>query len=222
MRIIVFFLFLLPLVSLASGDCKGQSCNQSGGDTVVNTDVSVGGTDVNVGGTTIGDTNVSVPVTTGANTMTGGDMNNESLAIGLANSLGDVDIAGCLGSTQWATPLFSKQKLVVNWPCLTEFYLNNGMPEMAAVAICNTEIRKEFNSEEECRAAHPFKQMFEAEAVMVQPSTEHLEEQLEMQQQQIALLEEQAQRPAESRTIIQKVPYLNEQQRAKLEAVLNE
>ena len=40
----------------------------------------------------------------------GGDMSTGSnRALALSNGLGDVDIRDCLGSTQWATPLFSKQ-----------------------------------------------------------------------------------------------------------------
>lgn len=125
----------------ASGDCKGQSCN--GGDVDVTTDV------------TTGDVTVPVDVNT---EVAGGDVNfkDKSRSLALVNTLGDVDIAGCLGSTQWATPLFSKQKLVVNWPCLAEFYLKNSKYELAAMAICNTEVVEEFETEEDCEAAHDF------------------------------------------------------------------
>ena len=37
----------------------------------------------------------------------------DSKSIALVNTLGDVDIRECLGSTQWGTPIFSKQKLVI-------------------------------------------------------------------------------------------------------------
>jgi hypothetical protein len=127
----------------ADDDCRGnQNCTDTGGG------------DIDITG---GDVNVPVEVNTD---VTGGPVSvqhkSESLGIGLSNSLGDVDIAGCLGSTQWATPLFSKQKLVVNWPCLAEFYLKNGKYELAAMAICNTEIIKEFEDEAACEAAHDF------------------------------------------------------------------
>jgi hypothetical protein len=148
---LVWLGFAVP-IAMASGDCKGQSCNDSG-------DVNVGGDTINVGGDTITGGDVSVPVNVNTD-VAGGPVNvehkSESLGIGLSNSLGDVDIAGCLGSTQWATPLFSKQKLVVNWPCLAEFYLEHGKYELAAMAICNTEIIKEFEDEAACEAAHDF------------------------------------------------------------------
>lgn len=135
-------MIVAPPLALADDDCRGNSCN-GGGDTTVDV--------------TGGDVNVPVDVNTD---VTGGPVSvehkSDSLGIGLANSLGDVDIAGCLGSTQWATPLFSKQKLVVNWPCLAEFYLEHGKYELAAMAICNTEIIKEFEDEAACEAAHDF------------------------------------------------------------------
>ena len=126
----------------------------------------------------IGDTSVTVPVTQGSvtgGTMHGGDVTvggDKNRAYAFANSLGDVDIAGCLGSTQWNTPLFGKQKLVLNWPCMTEFYLRNEMYANAAMAICNTEIRKEYETEEDCRAAHPFKAM----ALAPMPTESHDED----------------------------------------------
>lgn len=90
-----------------------------------------------------GDTNTNID--------TGG---NTSLA--LVNSLGDVDIAQCLGSTQWGTPIYSRQKLVINWPCMAEFYLRNQKYALAAMALCNTEILDEFASEIDCEVAHDF------------------------------------------------------------------
>lgn len=140
---------------------NGHGHNHDSGDTTVDIDNPV---DVNVTG---GDTNVPVDV----NVM-GGDspvsVNHESRALALSNGLGDVDIAGCLGSTQWATPLFSKQKLVVNWPCLAEFYLKHAKYELAAMAICNTEIVKEFADEAECEAAHDFAPLAEPVSEVVE------------------------------------------------------
>jgi hypothetical protein len=131
-RIIGYIIFMLAFVLLfmsapmwASDDCKGNKPCGS-------TDVDVAN-EIVTGDVIGGDTSVS----------------NSSRALALSNALGDVDIAGCLGSTQWATPLFSKQKLVVNWPCLTEFYLRNGQYDLASMAICNTEVRQEFATEQE-------------------------------------------------------------------------
>ena len=163
-------LFFIALVALAvvmivappfalADDDRGRGNDDINLDTDV--DVDVTGGDVNVTG---GDTNVPVDVS-----VTGGDspvsVNHSSKAFALSNGLGDVDIAGCLGSTQWATPIFSKQKLVVNWPCLAEFYLEHGKYELAAVAICNTEIVKEFESEAACEAAHDFTPLADPEPI---------------------------------------------------------
>jgi hypothetical protein len=202
-------LLLLLLVSSAvADDCKGRSCN--GGDLVV-------------GDTVVGDTSV----TTGPTSVTGGDLNNETVTVALSNSLGDVDIAGCLGSTQWATPLFSKQKLVVNWPCLTEFYLRNGKYELAAMAICNTEIVKEFASEAECEAVHDFGEIFEAEVAMVEPSAEHFEEEREWHDEALAAQQDYDQRLAQlerrlTRQAPVQKPLLTEDQKKRLQEVLDE
>lgn len=226
---ILIVLWVTMPIAFASGDCKGQSCNQSGGDTVVNTDVSVGGTDVsvggtdvNVGGTTIGDTNVPVNVTTGD--MVDGDtsLSNNSKALALSNSLGDVDIAGCLGSTQWATPLFSKQKLVVNWPCLAEFYLRNGQYKLASMAICNTEIVKEFANEAECEAAHDFKAIIEEPVLVMAESNdddeiEYLRDELEEQAMLHTDLEAKIKNLEQSKRIVIREPYLSESQRTALQ-----
>lgn len=162
-------LFFIALVALAvilvvappgMAD-DGHGHNHDNGDTTVDIDNPV---DINVTG---GDTNVPVDVS-----VMGGDspvsVNHESRALALSNGLGDVDIAGCLGSTQWATPLFSKQKLVVNWPCLGEFYLKHGKYKLAAMAICNTEIVKEFADEAECEAAHDFTPLAEPVSEVVE------------------------------------------------------
>ena len=128
----------------------------------------------------ISDSSATSMLTGGDNiggSLTGGNSNvnisgDKNRAYAVANSLGDVDIAGCLGSTQWNTPLFGKQKLVINWPCLAEFYLRNGLYDNAAMAICNTEVRQEFETEQDCRDAHPF----EAMAYIPEPEITETEE----------------------------------------------
>lgn len=164
-------------------------------------------------------------VTTGD--MVGGDTELNSRALAFSNTMGDVDIAGCLGSTQWATPLFSKQKLVVNWPCLTDFYLKNGLPEMASIAICNTEVRKEFGSEEECRRAHPFRAMLDSmEEEAPHDRDDELERRLEINQAYTTELESRLndleQLSQRTRTVVRQEPWMTDEKRAKLEAVLAE
>lgn len=130
---VIWLAFGVSIVNATDRENGDVDIDISGGDTVV----------------TGGDVSVPVDVSSTGATF-------KSRAYGLSNSLGDVDIAGCLGSTQWNTPFYGKQKLVLNWPCITEFYLRNAMWENAAMAICNTEVRAEFETEQDCRDAHPF------------------------------------------------------------------
>jgi hypothetical protein len=227
-RLATFIFFLIAVAAffisapLWATDCRGNSCNGGG-------DIDIGGTNVDVGtDVTVGDTNVNVPITTGPTNVTGGDttLNNESRAIALSNVLGDVDIAGCLGSTQWATPLFSKQKLVVNWPCLTEFYLRNGKYELAAMAICNTEIVKEFASEADCEAAHDFEEIIE-EAVIVYAESddeevEYLREELQRQEAFHDELEGKVQSLEQQQRIVIREPYLSDEKKDKLREIVGD
>lgn len=135
MRLLAIVL-LLPALALADGG------NYNGGDET--------GTNTTNATTTTNTTDNTTTVNAPSN------MQNETKTFAFSNNLGDVDIGGCLGSTQWATPVFSKQGLVLNWPCMAEFYLRNGKFELAAMAICNTEIVKEFDDEAQCEAAHDF------------------------------------------------------------------
>jgi hypothetical protein len=203
-RIIGYIIFMLALVLLlmsapmwASDDCKGNKPCGS-------TDVDVAN-EIVTGDVIGGDTSVS----------------NSSRALALSNALGDVDIAGCLGSTQWATPLFSKQKLVVNWPCLTEFYLRNGQYDLASMAICNTEVRQEFATEQECRDAHDFEVMVE-EAVIVMESSEEEEE---FHQEQMMIQQEYEERIEQlerSKRVVVQQPYLSDEKKQKLREIVNE
>ena len=80
-----------------------------------------------------------------------------SKAFGFGHAMGDVDIAQCLGSTQWDTILGGKQKLVLNNVCMAEFYLKSEKWDLAAMALCNQpEILSEFATEQECEDAHNF------------------------------------------------------------------
>lgn len=178
------------------------------------------------GGDVTTDVTSSTDVTT---SVTGGDVNiagDSSRAYGIGHSLGDVDISQCLGSVQWGSPVFSRQKLVINWPCMAEFYLRNGEPKLAAMAVCNTEVIKEFADEAECEAAHQFLSTLEP-AVPVLPSSnveeeEYHEEQeqtlamLEMRVSEIQALVEKSQRPVVRREVIEKKGGLTEEQKAAL------
>lgn len=126
-----YLLLLLVLISgpvFASGDKITQSNdmnNQTSGD-VTTGDVSTGD-------------------------LTGGSQSNSSKSLALVNSLGDVDINDCLGSTQWATPLFSKQKLNLNKWCAAEVYDAKGMHAMAGRIRCQIpEVAALFEELQQC------------------------------------------------------------------------
>jgi len=188
-HLLILFLFF-PLVVLASG---------SDDDISQTTDVT---------------TDVATDVTTSVvNEIAGSDVSitgSTSRALGLGRSSFDVDINQCMGSTAWDTPLGGRQRLVINWVCLAEFYLKTGQPDLAAVAICNTEMLKEFDDEAACEAAHDFfieisESLVVEEAVTIQEDSHWEEEedwhqeQMQMQQdydERIERLERRANRPA--------------------------
>ena len=111
---------------------------------------------------TAGDVSLSagVAATLSGGDMIGGDttlaMDSKSIVVA-APGLGDVDIAACLGSTQWSLLVGGKQKLVLNQVCMAEFYLKQGRYDLAAQSLCNQpEIVTEYESEQACELAHDF------------------------------------------------------------------
>lgn len=114
-------------------DVKNEVNNQVEGATVNN--------DVNVG--------------TGDTMMDAGDVNFDSKAYALSNYLGDVDINDCMGSTQFGTPIFSKQKLALNKWCAAETYDAKGLKKLAARMRCQIkEIASLFPDNESCVTAN--------------------------------------------------------------------
>jgi len=103
------------------------------------------------------ETEVIVEVSTGD--LNSGDLvtgDNKTITV-VAPGLGDVDIAQCLGSTQWSLLVGGKQKLVLNQVCMAEFYLKQGRYELAAQALCNQpEILEEYVTEQACEDDHDF------------------------------------------------------------------
>jgi len=191
-------------------------------------EVNVGGDTINVGGDTITGGDVSVPVSVSA--PSSNSMHNESKALALGNSLGDVDIADCLGSTQWSTPVFGRQGLTLNNVCMAEFYLSVGSYRLAAMSLCNIkEILREFENEEECELAHDFtppapvaaaapaiEPEYEEEIAMLRMEQAHLQAQVAEQQQ----LLERAPEPA--RPVIVQQEFITDEKRAKISALFAE
>ena len=88
-------------------------------------------------------------------TASGGD-NLRSYALG-SGGPGDVDISGCLGSTQWGFLTAFKQKLVRDETCVGFRFLMLEKYELAAMHFCNDKATlKEFESEKACEFAHDF------------------------------------------------------------------
>lgn len=202
-RHLFFLLAAIALVLLVgpvwgSGDCKGQSCNQDSGGSNASSDSMSGA--------------VSDAVST-----TG---SSRSLALG--NGLGDVDIAGCLGSEQFGTPLFSKQKLVINKVCLADFYLKMQKYSLAAQSLCNVpEILAEFDDEASCEAAHDFAPVAVPEAHIEQEQQFHMEQQVKYDRLE-AKIEELEKRRSAPRRVVQPQPFLTEEKRSALQAILDE
>jgi len=103
------------------------------------------------------------------------------------------------------------------------------------MAICNTEVEKEFASEAECEAAHDFGPLPEPTAI-APPIDEVLQRQQQIHEEQLSLygsrVEELAQtveqlanrpapRPRPAQTTVQQIPFLDADKRAKLAAIRN-
>jgi hypothetical protein len=143
-----------------------------------------------------------------------------SKALGLGRSSFDVDINQCMGSTSWDTILMGKQKLVLNWVCLTEFYIKTNQPKLAAMAICNTEMLDEFENEADCEAAHDFF-VDVAEAMPMMVEADHDDEDYRELAQKLEALEQREPQVIE-RTVVQKEAWMTAEKRAALQEVLNE
>jgi len=214
--LIVVFIMMLLSPGWASGNCNGP-----GDDDCYNEIVDV---DVATGDMLGGDTAIS----------TGG---NKSLAV-VAPGLGDVDIAQCLGSTQWSLLIGGKQKLVLNQVCMAEFYLKQGRYDLAAQALCNQpEILAEYAIEDDCEYDHDFTpsepvktpelmSLYDRAAQYDEDEEEHREQideltvQLQQQQQMIQQQQVQYQRIEERRPKVIQQYGLTDEKKAKLAEVL--
>lgn len=237
--LLALFVMLLSAPLWATDDCRGNSCNGRGDIDIGGTSVDVGGTNVDVGtdvtnnvttdvttDVTVGDTNVSVPVSTGANTTSNTTTVEGSRAYALSNSLGDVDIAGCLGSQQFNTPIFGRQNLVLNKVCMADFYLKTQKYALAAQQLCNIkEILEEFENEAECEAAHDFAPVVIEEPVIVMSESndeevEYLREELQRQEAFHEDLENKVQSLEQQQRVVIREPYLSDEKKDKLREIV--
>lgn len=111
---------------------------------------------------------------------------NSSKTFAVGNTLGDVDIAQCMGSTQWNSPVYGKQKLVLNHACMAEFYLKNKRYGLAAQSLCNIpEELAEYPDETSCEEAHDFTPTYvEAPAEATYDVSDEIEEEIQIAQMQ--------------------------------------
>ena len=148
-----------------------------------------------------------------------------SNALGFAHSLGDVDINDCLASTQWGSILVSAQKVVLNLWCAGEVFDAKGLYQMGAIMRCDIpEISRHFQDRGECLAANT---VTSRPAVAI--PDEHIEEeedwheeQMQLQQgyeERIAQLEQRMSRPTR---VVEPKPLLTEDQKKRLQEVLDE
>jgi len=126
MKKLLIILLFIPIVSFAQHECQGgHNCNKDGTPIDIN------------------------------NALTGGSIaGDRSYAVGLSHSLGDVDIAQCIASTQWGTIIVSKQGVILNLWCVAEVYDRKGMFDNAAKARCDIgEIARWYSDNKECLKA---------------------------------------------------------------------
>ena len=194
-------LFLLLLAPIAIAD-NGHGHNHNDGDVTVDANTTLNSS-LSAGDLVAGDTNVS----------------HESSSLALGNVLGDVDIADCLGSTQWNTPIYGRQGLVLNHVCMAEFYLRAGKYDLAAMALCNVpEILKEFSTEDECETAHDFSPVVSTSLVQeIEEEHDQDIDRLQMTQMETMMrleqIEERIERAPRSR-VVQKPTFSEEQKEA--------
>jgi hypothetical protein len=129
--------------------------------------------------------------------------------LALGNVLGDVDIADCLGSHQWNTPIFGRQDLKLNQVCMAEFYLSAGKYQLAAMSLCNI-----FTPAPQPAAAPPPRAL-EQEVEQLRWEQSMLQAQISEQQ---ALLEKAEARPQPKPVVVQQ-EFVTEEKRAAIKAL---
>jgi hypothetical protein len=203
----LWFLFacVLAVAWFVWGIQLTEASERRGNNDDVNVDVdnvvNVGGDTVNVGGSTLTGGDVSVPVNVSAPSTS--TMHNEAKSLALGNVLGDVDIADCLGSHQWNTPIFGRQDLKLNQVCMAEFYLSAGKYQLAAMSLCNIkEILRESRA-------------LEQEVEQLRWEQSMLQAQISEQQ---ALLEKAEARPQPKPVVVQQ-EFVTEEKRAAIKAL---
>ena len=161
--------------------------------------------------------------------MDSGDVNLNSRAYAVANNMGDVDINDCRESSQFGTPLFSRQWVKLNPWCAAESYDAKGLHDVAARIRCEIkEISRLFDDRQSCIAANTMRPSLEPTVAMLrieqhEDRDDEQERRLAEQSQVIEQLQQQIQaikdKPAKPARTIQKTviePKLTDKQLAAL------
>ena len=217
-------------VGSALADGNGPPDNRPpGGDVTGSVDSVI---ESNIDVSNVADAAANATIEAGA--MQAGDqsVNMDSRSLALVNTMGDVDINDCRESEQFGTPVFSRQWIQLNPWCAAEVYDAKGLHELAARTRCTIkEIRKLFDDDAACVMANTV----EAAPPPPPPAPvrhdrdDELERRLEINQAYTAELEARldeleqlAQRAPTNKTVVQQVPYLSADKRAKLAKLRDE
>lgn len=185
--------------------------------------------DLNSTSNAVSDATASATIEAGA--IADGDVNLDTRSLALMNTMGDVDINDCRESEQFGTPLFSRQWIALNPWCAAEVYDAKGLHELAARTRCTIkEIKRLFDTDAECVAANTVQATAPLPpAPVIHDRDEELERRLEINQAYTAELESRlndlerlAQRAPTNKTVVQQVPYLSADKRAKLAELRDE
>lgn len=157
------------------------------------------------------------------------NVNMDSRSLALVNTLGDVSISDCRESEQFGTPVFSRQWIQLNPWCAAEVYDSKGLHELAARTRCTIkEISRLFDDAESCVAANTVKPA-PAPVVIAHDQDAELERQLAVTMDYAGVLEARlndleqlAQQVPEQKTVVQQIPYLSAEKRAKLAELRDE
>ena len=174
--------------------------------------------------------------TVGDTTVNGGAVNaspsykSETLALGLNNQLGGVEIGDCIASSQFGTPLFSRQDFKLNPWCAAETFDAKGMHKAAARLRCTIKaIRSLYEDNETCIQENTYSpEPTPVTEVIIHEKDELLEDELNVVQAkldaallQIAAVEEATKRKPRPVTTtvrqVEQVEFLSDKKRALLE-----
>lgn len=218
-------------VAFGQGNGNGPPDNRPPGGDVTGSVDSVIESNIDVSNVADAAANANASIESGA--MGDNNVNMDSKSLALVNTMGDVDINDCRESEQFGTPIFSRQWIQLNPWCAAEVYDAKGLNDLAARTRCTIkEIRKLFEDDATCIVANtvePAPPPPPPPAPVEHDRDDELERRLERTmdyaselEARLNVLQELAERQPEQRTVVQQVPYLSADKRAKLAELRDE